>query len=106
MRPPNQGRVRSSVVGIRVRRVLRKVPGELGGNGEQIVVAGRLRMIRGAQGPVPVTQQAGPVAEEAVGESLEVHQRHVVTCRVKGSKSGVLDPDQLAEREKRAPASR
>ncbi|GAA2637858.1 hypothetical protein GCM10010399_83910 [Dactylosporangium fulvum] len=59
-------------------------------------------MVGGAQGPVPVTEVSGPVPGEAFGELFDLEQGHLVTRRVKGSNSGVLDLDELLTHEKRA----
>ncbi|GAA1566482.1 hypothetical protein GCM10009827_105220 [Dactylosporangium maewongense] len=61
-------------------------------------------MVGGAQGPVPVAEVSGPVAGEAFGELFDLEQGHLVTRRVKGSNSGVLDLDELLTHEKRASA--
>ena len=103
--PGDRGRVGGGGVGVRVRGVLGEVPAQLGG-GQEVVVAGGLRIVAGAQGPVPVAQEPGPRRGTVRRSSLSIVAGACVTCRVKESNSGVLDLTSMLSNEKRAPAAR
>lgn len=59
VRPGHRAGILGGVVRVRVGRLLGQVAAQSGG-GDQVVVAGGLRMVGGAQGPVPGTQEPGP----------------------------------------------
>jgi hypothetical protein len=51
-------------------------------SGEEVDAAGRLGIVAGAQGPVPVAQKAGPVPGETIGELFNLEKRHRVIHRI------------------------
>ena len=73
--PRDRGRVGGGVGGVRVGGVLGEVAAELGG-GEEVVVAGGLRVVPGPQGPVPVAQVPGPGPGQPGGQLVEIEEWH------------------------------
>jgi hypothetical protein len=53
MRSCHHGRVLRGVIRVRIRRLVGQILGQLGGR-EEVVLAGRLRVVPGSQGAVPV----------------------------------------------------